>query len=342
MQELNTEEYFIEPGQEWEVDLFRPEDAEGVVKLFLSVYGREYPVKAYIDTGMLIRENAAGRIISSVARTPRGDIVGHDALFCSAPYQGIREAGAGVVHVDYRGGQGIFTKMAAHGIREGANRFGVEAAYGESVCNHVFSQKMTHSLGWISHALEVDLMPDSAYRQEKSAPARVASILDLVTLRPKPHEVFIPSVYEGAFSFLYPGLDDRREVSKAGKRPPSDSRTRIQVTYFDFARVARMAVWEPGADFREIFEAEEKKVLEKGGLVLQVWLNLAFPWVDSAVEVLRERGYFLGGLLPRWFDQDGMLMQKIVKRPDWESMQIHFDRAKRIRDLVYEDWERSS
>ncbi|PKN25126.1 MAG: hypothetical protein CVU64_20610 [Deltaproteobacteria bacterium HGW-Deltaproteobacteria-21] len=342
MQESKERKCSIEPGQEWEACLFQPEDAERVVNLFLSVYGRGYPIKTYLDPELLIRENEAGRIISSVAKTPRGEIVGHDALFCSAPYTGIREAGAGVVHANYRGGQGIFTRLVDHGAKEGARRFGVEAVYGECVCNHIFSQKMCRSLGWISHALEVDLMPASAYQKEESAAGRVASILDLLTLKPKPHKVFIPPVYEDECSFLYSGLDDRREISKAGGQAPPNSRTRIQVGCFDFAQVARIAVWEPGYDFEAVFELEEKKVLEKGGLVVQVWLNLSYPWVDEAVHILRKKGYFLGGILPRWFDHDGLLMQKIMKRPDWESMQIHFDRAKRIRDLVYEDWLRVS
>ena len=79
-------QYRIEPGQLWEVDLFRPEDAKGVTQLFLSVYGKGYPIRTYIDPKALMEENAAGRIISSVARTPRGDIVGHNALFQSAPF----------------------------------------------------------------------------------------------------------------------------------------------------------------------------------------------------------------------------------------------------------------
>jgi hypothetical protein len=126
MQKSKDEEYTIDLGQEWEVDLFRPGDADGVVKLLLSVYDKGYPIKTYIDPELLIRENATGRTISSVARTPRGDIVGHLALFCSTLYEGIPEGGAGVVHMNNRGGQGILTKLAVHSIQEGAKRFGVE------------------------------------------------------------------------------------------------------------------------------------------------------------------------------------------------------------------------
>ncbi len=46
----------------------------------------------------------------------------------------------------------------------------------------------------------------------------------------------------------------------------------------------------------------------------------------------------LGGLLPRWFDTDGLLMQKIIGEPCWDGMQIHFDRAKSLVDMVRTDW----
>ena len=334
-----TNEYHIEPGQSWEVDFFRPEDAEGVTRLFLSVYGEAYPIKTFIQPEVLIRENEAGRTISSVARTPRGDIVGHTALFCSAPYGGIRESGAGLVHASYRAG-GISRKVLEHCYEVAAVKSGVETAFGEAVCNHVFQQKIVYGLRFEYHALEVDLMPASAYETEKSAAGRVATITAFRTYRPKPHRVFIPPGYEEAMEYLYSGLDDRREILKGLRQPPADSRTRMDVSYFEFAQVARLAVWESGADFASALEREERKVLEKGAVVVQAFVNLGLPWVGDAVEVSRRRGYFLGGLLPRWFDQDAILMQKILKRPDWEGIQLLADRAKKIREIVEEDWRR--
>lgn len=332
--------YDVEPGQTWEVDFFRPEDAEGVTRLFLSVYGEAYPIKTFIQPEVLIRENESGRTISSVARTPKGDIVGHTALFGSAPYEGVRESGGGLVHASYRGG-GINREIIRHSYEEATRKSAVETAFGEAVCNHVFMQKIVYGLHFEYQALEVDLMPDSAYEKEGSAEGRVAAITAFRTYRPKPHRVFIPAVYEEAFRYLYSGLDDRREILLSGGRPPSHSTTRVDVSYFDFAKVARLAVWEAGADFAPVLEAEEKKVLNKGAVVIQVWLNLGFPYVEEAVEILRGKRYFLGGLFPCWFDQDGMLMQKITKRPDWEGIQLLADRAKRIREIVEEDWRRA-
>jgi hypothetical protein len=49
----------------------------------------------------------------------------------------------------------------------------------------------------------------------------------------------------------------------------------------------------------------------------------------------------LGGVLPQWFDDDGLLMQKLLFNPDFESIQLYSDRALRIRELVKADWQRS-
>ncbi len=184
----------IEPGQEWSVDRMTQEDAPKVASLFLSVYGADYPIKKFIDPELLIAENKSGKTISSVARTARGDVVGHNAIFYSAPSQVIYESGAGLVHHDYRGGRGIFTEMVSHGETIIQEQTEASALFGEPVCNHVFSQRLCHGLGWISMAMEVDLMPAAVYSD--GATGRVSTLLDFKTLRPRPHRVFLPAVYE--------------------------------------------------------------------------------------------------------------------------------------------------
>lgn len=335
------DEYFVEAGQAWEADLMRASDADGVARLFVSVYGKDYPIRTYLEPERLIAENNNGNIISAVARITGGQVVGHNAMFKSAPYGGIREAGAGVVHTSYRGGAGIFTKLTEFLQTKGAKDFGVEGVHGEPILSHVFSQKMCRSLGWISHAMEVDLMPASAYEKEKSAAGRVSSLLDFKTLTPKPHRVHIPACYEGELRFLYSELDDTRKIFISNEKPGAESKSRFKTQYFDFARVARIGVWETGSDFAGNFELEDKCLLERDALVIQVWLNIEKPWISEAVEQLRNKGYFFGGLLPRWFDHDGILMQKIMQRPNWEECQVHFDRGKRIFEIVKSDWLRT-
>jgi hypothetical protein len=103
------------------VDLFRPEDAPGVARLFRLVYGDDYPIKTFIEPQRLVEENAAGQTLSSVARTPKGDIVGHCALVRSAPFERLFESASGAVLPAYRRGS-VGTELLAHGPKVVAGR----------------------------------------------------------------------------------------------------------------------------------------------------------------------------------------------------------------------------
>lgn len=334
----SPQNHHIETNQRWQIDLFRPEDAVGVTALFRSVYGAGYPIRAYVEPDLLEAENAAGRIISSVARTPKGDIVGHTALFQSAPCKKIYESGAGLVHANYRGGHGIFTKLVSHNIETG-RRLGVELVYGEAVCNHVFSQRLCHNLDFLTQAIEIDLMPAAAYKQEKSASGRVSTTLGFKTLKPYPHRVYLPPFYEQQLRQLYTSLDDHRDLLITGLNPVAKVGTQFKTEIFTFAGVARINIMENGSDLAKTLEKEELRLQKKGIEVFQVWLKAALPTIGSAAASLRDMGYFLGGILPRWFNEDGLLMQKILGRPNWEGIQIHFAEDQKIVDLVKQEWQ---
>ncbi|WP_051957768.1 hypothetical protein [Desulfobacter vibrioformis] len=329
----------VEPDQEWTIHRFRPEDAVGVTDLFRSVYGDKYPVRTYLEPELLAKENREGRVISSVARIPSGAVVGHNALFNSAPNPRIFESGSGVVHKFYRGGQGIFTQMAAHGIEMGKENPGVDLIYGEPVCNHPFTQQLCYRLNFPTRAMEVSLMPAAAYAKEQSAKGRVSTLLGFFTLKPRPCKVFVPKGLEDQFSRCYEGLDDTRTF-EAAKEAPGSPESRIHTQTFEFAQVARVAVHDTGTDFQTRITAEEERLISQGIRVIQVWLNTGRPWVGQAVNHLAAMGYFFGGVLPQWFGTDGMLMQKVLDEPDWEGTVLVGEWNKQVAGLVRREWEK--
>jgi hypothetical protein len=135
-----------------EIDFFRPEDAPGVARLFRQVYGEGYPIEIYYHPERLIEENAVGRVLSSVARTQAGDIVGHDALVLLDSASRLYENAAGAVLPGFRG-QGVFFRLMKHNICDYAERFGLQEILGEPVCNHSSCRRCACSLatgrrGW--------------------------------------------------------------------------------------------------------------------------------------------------------------------------------------------------
>ena len=71
--------------QEWRIDLFRPEDAPGVISLYRSVYGDDYPVKTVYDPDHLCKEMEQGDVYRIVARSATDEVVGHIAFYRSSP-----------------------------------------------------------------------------------------------------------------------------------------------------------------------------------------------------------------------------------------------------------------
>ncbi|MGO8944316.1 MAG: hypothetical protein ACLQJ7_11670 [Syntrophobacteraceae bacterium] len=325
-------------GERIFIHLYRPEDAPGICRLFQTVYGGNYPVKRFYKPEELAEALDTGENYSVVARKESGDITGHMALFRSAPYPGLYECGAGLVLPEYRQ-EGINQWMLYYVYELLAPGLGIAGTWGEAVCNHVYMQKTVRRYNHIETGLEIDLMPSETYAKEKSSSGRVTSLIAFRSYVPRPHTVYLPPVYEKALRSIYSELDDRRTMEVCGDTPPAGTCSRASWEVFEFPGVIRIAVTAVGEDFESYFNGLEDEILTGKIKVVQVSVNLGCPWAGRAVKVLRGRGYFIGGILPRWFDEDALLMQKIVGRPDWEGIHLFSDRAGEILGIVRKDWE---
>ncbi len=306
---------------------------------FAPSTAKRTPSGFFYDPAAIIAANREGRYISIVARTPSGTVIGATHLYRSAPYPGLYESGLGLVLKEYRnvGGYGAFLHNV---FNEYIPRHPqIEEFFAEAVCNHVFTQKFITPHRVVETALEVALMSAEAYTRGKSAPGRVATLDVFRAFVPKPHRIFIPQAYDAILRCVYDRLDDRREIATACEKLPAGKSTQIQLSLFDYAQVARLAVSSAGADFASRFAEREEQARSQNTLVFQAWLNLAEPCVGGAVDILRNRGYFFGGALPRWFDGDGLLMQKLECPPDFENIILLNDYSKELLDFIRADRE---
>ena len=327
--------------EDFTVDSFRKEDAPGIVRLFHSVYGDQYPIRHFYDPAAVTAANEEGRYYPIVVRTASGRIIGAWHLYRSAPYSSLYEAGAGLVLKEYRN-RGLNSLIASYLYNEFIpQKPNIEETFGEAVCNHIFMQKTIVAYRHIETALEVALMPAETYSKEKSAMGRVATLTTFRCYKSKPHRVYLPACYAPVLRSIYERLDDGRDLAISDGKIPINLKTKAEMTVFDFARVARIAVHETGDDFKTYLGDLEKKAQAQKVVVFQVWLNLTQPWVGEAVESLRGMGYFLGGALPRWFDVDGLLMQKLLCPPDFDFIQLYTDEAKDLLAVIRKDWQRA-
>jgi RimJ/RimL family protein N-acetyltransferase len=324
----------------FEVHLFGAEDAEGVNRLFRSVHGEDYPIKIFYDPEKLITANKDGDYYSVVAKSADGEIIGIHNLFRSAPSRDVYEWGVGLVLKEWRG-TGVSGAIERYMIETVVPELGMHTVFGEPVTIHLQMQKHSQHHGFCPTALEVGLMPGEAYTGEGVTSERVSTTTCFRVYRNIPQKIFVPAGYNEAIDFLYGDFSSGRTFAESTDPLPLGTHSRTHMELFDFAKVARITFYETGSDFSDRISDLESEAVRKGFIVIQVWLKLTEPWIDSVVKILQARGFFLGGLLPQWFDDDGLLMQKLLFSPDFDSIQLYSDHSVRIRDLVKSDWQRS-
>lgn len=303
-------------------------DAPGVAELFHAVYGDEYAFPTYYDPEALWRENEACRILSAIALTEEDVVVGHLAAFRSAPFDGFYEGGAAVVHTDHRSG-GVLEHMEVCLVNSvefmsSAQEFATDAA-----THHPYSQKAALKFGYRESALRVSNMP----RSQESGWKRESLVCMSSSVKERACNWHLPVQYAER-------LTRRPNRTIVSDSPKPEGLSQVDLQFFAAAQVARVNIARVGEDFSERFDEVHRECLDQGAEVIQVHLNLGCPGTPLALEHLQGRGFFLGGVLYRWFDDDALLLQAVKDAPDWESICAVSEEAQALLKTVREEWEK--
>ena len=139
------------------------------------MYGDAYSLDTVYSPDSLIQANADGRLYSIVARSSRGDVLGHCALFPAPQCACLYEEGMLVVVPEYRNGA-IAKQLVRYGLEVLALQVPAQEVFGKAVCNHTISQKIGADCGFLETALELDYIPEEAYKKEQSAIGPVSAL----------------------------------------------------------------------------------------------------------------------------------------------------------------------
>lgn len=323
----------IEPGQDVSIGLFRPGDAPGIAQAYYEIYCDAFPLEHVYDPEEILRRNAADGQHTVVARTPRGEVVGLIGLFRRAPNPGVYEVGQFMVLLSYRKGS-VGTKLNTAVLNDLPQSLQIPVVFAEAVCNHTISQHTGLSGGMIFTGLEVECMPSGERAREGRACRNVSFFLMCKVFRRSSCPVHLPEAYRAFCASILAELELPREIL-----PPArlEGGTVEEREVIPACGLARLTVHRCGADFAGSVAAIEAQ----GQGAIQVVLNLGDAAVAQAVALLRDRGYFLGGLLPHWFGPDGLVLQKLSRDPDWDAIQVCGPEAEAVRAVVRQDFERA-
>lgn len=323
------------------VGIMEPKDVPGLVELFRAVYGDNYPIKEVYDPEYLLAHQERREMYHIIARDPKGKVAGHLALFhSSAPFAGVWELGHGMVLPECRN-LNLNRTMTEYAHVKLVPELGIEQVWGEAVTNHIYMQKTILHLGAgvYETGIEIDLMPRSSYEKERDVAGRVSAVLTFTTLKAKAQRLFLPGVYDEVIRHIYleAPVDFGHTYLEAEGSARAEGHSSLRSNLVDAAGVCRVVLLRIGADIRERMAQTEKEMIEQGAVVFQVFVRLTDPLAGVAVDALGACGYFFGGVLPRWFDDDGILLQKVIQEPNFKGIQLYSEAAAGLLEFIRAD-----
>ncbi|ACV61820.1 conserved hypothetical protein [Desulfofarcimen acetoxidans DSM 771] len=330
--------------QSWVIDLFKPEDAEGVVGLYRAIYGEYFPLPdIYIADWHReqVQNNDSYRV---VARLPSGRLIGTVALFRSVPTNNELYEGGGLMVLKEYQTQNVAIQLVRFVCNSLPKMHNLGQIWGEAVCNHLVSQMLSIKNGHIACALEVDMMPEAAYEKlserGQNINSRVSALVVFKAFDPDSQVVYLPLAYEDALKKLYAPFNFGHKFLRPDSNLEDGSNTGANINTMPGAGITRITVSQIGIDFASWLDRTHNELKNSGSKVYQVIIPLNTPLVDKAAENLRNEGYWLGGLLPRWFGHDGFLMQKTLYEPDFSKIKVYSKQGKEVLAMVKADYEK--
>lgn len=327
----------------WEIDRFRPDDAPGVVALYRAIYQEHFPLKEVYNPQWHIEQDQKGDSYRVVARLPNKRLAGTGALFRSvATNPDLYEGGGLIVLEEYR------TQNLAIPIMQFLNInlpriYNLNQIWGEAVCNHLVSQQLTIKSGYIPCALEVDMMPEAAYQtlsqRGMNIGSRVSALVVFQAFCAQPQNLYLPIAYQEVLKKLYEPFKFGHNFMNIERMVIDKTATTVRINAMPDAGMARVTVARIGTDFARWLKTTEDELSTQGITVVQVVLPLDTALVDQATEQLRQAGFWLGGLMPRWFGHDGFLMQKTMHKPDFSKIKVYSKPGKEVLQMVKADYE---
>lgn len=322
------------PGLKTKIIPFSSEYAEGIAQLTYAVYKESYPARYWYDEKQLISLHEKGDIHSVIGINEKSEVIACMAMFkSSAPYHGVKEGGMIMTEFSYRGAN-LISEIVSACLDYFKNEGSIESLYGESVCNHTITQKMSEDSGFHVTAVEAALVPPSDSMGEANRTSERISCVYSCSVKTNKEsvKVYIPEIYKSILTEIYSGLNIKRDF-RTDPAINLPDKTVSDTEEYQGPKVKRVNVSKPGCEFRKFIEEE---IVTGDFEVTQVFISLAEPGVNNFCLELKKHGFYFGGIMPLWFGEDAILMQKTP--PHFNEIKIYSEMARKILDFSVSDY----
>ena len=311
----------------------QPTDARDIATLIYRTYGDTYSKEELYYPDTIEQALRNDEKFGVIVRTEHGAAVGYFAVLRSDDSD-VGEVGEAVVDVNHRR-RGLMTRML-EGLIQRAGEEGLLGVYGEAVTAHEISQRANARFGFVSSALCLAYHPTERFTGLiDDYPQPISDLIDFKPLVPydtvRPH---LPDPYADVLRAVYDELGAIVIEPDADAGPlPEEAVLDARIEY-EFKH-AVLVVEEAGGD---VVEQVDQTIADLNGtelLAMYVDLPLRSPHTPALTEKLRDAGFILAGLMPRFHRElDHLRLQRPLVALDPDAIVVYSDLAHTIKDRI--------
>ena len=310
-------------------------NAAHVPEVFRAVYGDAYVDPSVYQPQALLRKIDQGQLCAVVALDADGCPAGYAALGATTPNPFLWENKGLVVVPEYKN-TNVGTMLVTVWGNPADWPARVKGLFGAPVCHHYFAQIFCAKAGWVASTLQLDLFDAAILQDRPDGLSRVSCVQFFSPMPPSP----VPSYWPGEYGeFL-------ATISRVRQEPPgilstaplpAATATIWETKPTPSSRSLRVNVFRIGGDWPEVVRDLLAEARLQRSISIQMFLDTSCACIGEAVRILREYGFFLGGLAPRWFGADGLLMQRVTVDTRYDLLKLYSEPAQQLLEFIRAD-----
>ncbi|NQV32683.1 MAG: GNAT family N-acetyltransferase [Phycisphaeraceae bacterium] len=312
---------------DFDIRLMRPEEAIEVARCVYDSYGYSYANEHIYFPERIVKMNESGSLRSAVAVTTQNEVAGHFALIC---YDHLpAEIGIAVTKKKFRG-QGFARKLGEFLDAE-ARGMGLKGVHVKEVTVHPYTQKFCEKLGYKDCGFLLAHSPKTLSFKgiADELAQRNSDILGFRYLQPpEQRTVYAPGRHVDVIRGLYENLGVPVTLAQVPKCAPGDEPTLMVASINSLRSLGEVQVTRFGSDFIPSLRSELHRMRREEVRVIEMYLSLADPLMQSFVPDIESLGFFFTGIMPETPVGDALVMQYL------NGVQVEYDGITVVSDTA--------
>ncbi len=301
------------PPDQYTIRRMRKGEGLQVSQLIYTTYGGSYFNHDVYYPERVENLNAKGTVLSFVAVTREGGVVGHYALERTANSP-VAEGGEAVVDPAHRGRK-LLERMKEAAMHE-AHRIGLAGVYADAVTVHPYTQKSNVHFGARLACADLGIAPKNEHFLGLSGnqPQRISCLLYYLHLgKTEPKKIYVPERHRTMTGDIYRNLG---VPVKFGKKQAPAGEENHTVSIDAGAARAMIRVGCVGENTAHAIRHARRELTEHSHAeVVFADLPLSDPSTPHAAEALEEYGFSFAGIAPHFSESGDMLRLVYLTEP---------------------------